>query len=1202
MLKVLKHTYGIILAGSLLTAGNTQTANLNHNGFSVGLTSESEHIIEFRIPEYVIIDVVQSGSQYKQIEIPEAGTMVEEGEPYLPSMSTLYAIEPGKSYTAEMMILESVIINNIDLAAYKGWRPDSEQIPRSFSRSQEAYFVDRFPAENVMVSEPLVMRDLNMVRVSLTPFIYSPLTQRLEVITKVNVRLIETGVTSNGFVPAKRSKAFEPLYRAVVVNYDRYMSNIPYQKPCVLYILPSNTTPILATINMLLDWRERAGYEVHSVSTAIIGSQKTSIKSYILNAYNTWPNPPEHVTFVGDASGSYSIPTWTDTWSGYNGDGDHPYAQLIGNDILPEVFLGRLSFESPTELGTIVSKTIQYETNPFMGENWFTRALLVSDTSPSGVSTIFTNEYVRLLMENNGYTDIRRLYSDSSGDPNASDMVAELNDGMTFFNYRGYYGVSGFDSYDVNSLTNGFKLPIMTILTCGTGSFGNGTALSEYCLRAGNASNPKGAVAAIGTATLGTHTMFNNCVSVGFYAGVFVDGIETAGAALMRGKIQLYLTYPTNPNHYVEIFSHWNTLMGDSPLQMWTAMPQRMTVTAPPMISIGTNTLNVQITHLLGGTPVEGAKVTIRKGTNEIFESSFSDANGMVVLPINTLLPGSIAITVVKKNYIPHQSTILLSNPQKNINISQLPIIISDDNLGESSGNGNGQINPGERIECMVLLQNYGIEAVDQVSAKLTTTNNAVSIPVDSLFYGDIATGINNASGGYFIFEIPTGVTDGLDIGLHLEISDTSGNLWQNNIDLAVAGNALDIIGMVVEVVGGHLDPGEISDLQIAIQNSGQINIPNVTGTLASPISGIELSDNEGSWGTILVGSIVANSFDKFTISADENIIPGTLVNLTLQLVSDNGYVINTIVPLTIGTQEINDPMGPDDHGYYIYDSGDQLYSNAPYFDWIEINPNLGGSGTNTGIYDSGNNMDDVITLTLPFDFRMYGINYRNISICSNGWVAMGPTETASFRNYPIPGAAGPSPMIAAFWDDLKTSSSGKVYTWHDEDRQQFIIEWSGLKTYYNNDIETFQVILRNPQYYFTPTGDGEIVIQYLEFNNTSQTTTSATNHGNYSTIGIEDHTGTVGLQCTFANQWDPAAMPLQDSTAILITTKGSIVRLRGDINDDNQLDIFDVLGLIDYILAGNPSSINPYLADVNDDGVVNILDMIAVVQTVMEY
>ena len=40
-------------------------------------------------------------------------------------------------------------------------------------------------------------------------------------------------------------------------------------------------------------------------------------------------------------------------------------------------------------------------------------------------------------------------------------------------------------------------------------------------LGAGSLNNPKGAVAAIGTATSGTHTMFNNIVGMGMYDGIF---------------------------------------------------------------------------------------------------------------------------------------------------------------------------------------------------------------------------------------------------------------------------------------------------------------------------------------------------------------------------------------------------------------------------------------------------------------------------------------------------------------------------------------------------------------------------------------------------------------------------------------------------------------------------------------------------------
>ena len=43
-------------------------------------------------------------------------------------------------------------------------------------------------------------------------------------------------------------------------------------------------------------------------------------------------------------------------------------------------------------------------------------------------------------------------------------------------------------------------------------------------------------------------------------------------------------------------------------------------------------------------------------------------------------------------------------------------------------------------------------------------------------------------------------------------------------------------------------------------------------------------------------------------------------------------------------------------------------------------------------------------------------------------WISFGNFAMYSFRNYPIPGAGGPSPMVAAFWDDLTITSSGNVY------------------------------------------------------------------------------------------------------------------------------------------------------------------------------
>ena len=126
--------------------------------------------------------------------------------------------------------------------------------------------------------------------------------------------------------------------------------------------------------------------------------------------------------------------------------------------------------------------------------------------------------------------------------------------------------------------------------------------------------------------------------------------------------------------------------------------------------------------------------------------------------------------------------------------------------------------------------------------------------------------------------------------------------------------------------------------------------------------------------------------------------------------------------------------------------------------------------------------------------------------------------------------------------------------------------------------------------------------MQYMDFNNTSYGAYSWDQiHGNYCTVGIEDHTMTVGLQYTFNNGYHDAAMELDDEPAILITTRGSDIRLHGDLNMDNSLNIFDILILIDFILQEG-QEINPFLADINSDGMVNILDMVGLVQIVMGY
>ena len=239
---------------------------------------------------------------------------------------------------------------------------------------------------------------------------------------------------------------------------------------------------------------------------------------------------------------------------------------------------------------------------------------------------------------------------------------------------------------------------------------------------------------------------------------------------------------------------------------------------------------------------------------------------------------------------------------------------------------------------------------------------------------------------------------------------------------------------------------------------------------------------------------------------------------------------------LEIGEVNSNDPLGPDQYGYYCYDESDLEYIGVPFYDWIEIDPEFGGQGTILNLFDPGDTGSKQ-TIPIPIDFKFYEESYENITICSNGWISPGASNSTSFMNRFLPGPLGPSPMIAPFWDDLM-SGDGRVCYFHDPVAHTFIIEWSRVQNHYDSTEETFQVVLYDHNYYPTSIDSSPILFQYQTFNNVDVGIYGSmyVYHGEYATIGIEDQTSIRGLQYSFSNQYPNAASELHDESAILFT------------------------------------------------------------------
>jgi hypothetical protein len=477
-------------------------------------------------------------------------------------------------------------------------------------------------------------------------------------------------------------------------------------------------------------------------------------------------------------------------------------------------------------------------------------------------------------------------------------------------------------------------------------------------------------------------------------------------------------------------------------------------------------------------------------------------------------------VTATCHNYLPYLSHALVESRQY--------VGYDSHTVDDLSGNGDGNVNPGETIGLEVHIRNYGsVDTVRAVSVTLASEDPSVTLSDSLHTYGDLPPG--SVLPGSFGFSVLDETSNGheLDFTMRIVSADSS---WVNIFTIVVSAPDLVSIGQSVIDSDSIADPGQTLDFIVTLENRGGIEALSVSGLLKSP-STIAVVDSLGTFGDLSVGGSSENSQDPFTISVPAAAAVGRTIWLTLELDGDNGFSDVIALPVAIGTPEDDSPLGPDEYGYYAYDSHDTLYDECPVYDWVEID-SLGSA------YILEN--DETFVVPLTFDFTYYGTAYDQISICSNGWLSFGSTWMVDAQNWHIPAALGPPCLVAPFWDELDPTfcDSSTVYYYADTAGHRSIVEWK----YYPLllcppatecsliALETFQAILYDPAHYPTRTGDGEIVFQYKEIVNGD--TINA-----YATVGIEDAAHEGGLEYSYNGEYPAGASPLAPELAIKFTT-----------------------------------------------------------------
>ncbi|MEO0071154.1 MAG: M28 family peptidase [candidate division WOR-3 bacterium] len=321
----------------------------------------------------------------------------------------------------------------------------------------------------------------------------------------------------------------------------------------------------------------------------------------------------------------------------------------------------------------------------------------------------------------------------------------------------------------------------------------------------------------------------------------------------------------------------------------------------------------------------------------------------------------------------------------------------------------------------------------------------------------------------------------------------------------------------------GFWDAGESVSVYLTLKNFGTVYAHNVNATLITNDTFITVKEDSAWFGNIAGGDTAVNLL-PYTMIASSKTPREHKVSFDLTITASE-TTFSTNISLQIGRYLITDPI-PDNNQpprYWAYDDIDTSYEAHPQYDWVEIN--------NIGTKVSFSHNDSVVVIELPSGFgplHFYGEEFHSLSISADGWICPGSYTQPQYQNLPLPNTQAPASILCVNWDDLypNYNNTGFVYYYYDTTNHRLVIEYDSVCYYSPRSLrDKFEVLIYDSTL-TTPTNDNVIVFQYMTANGYTS-----------STVGIQDHTQTIGIQVLYNGSYTSGAAPIAPGRAIKFTT-----------------------------------------------------------------
>ncbi|MBE0433773.1 hypothetical protein IBX73_09975, partial [candidate division WOR-3 bacterium] len=743
----------------------------------------SRIMLEFTLGDYAVETVDIDGQACSRIELPGQPTFLQQGMPELPTVARSVIVPDDGQMACRILDIE------YETRIVPAVVPSKGNLSREIDPATVPYTFDKFystdawwPADNVELYEPFILRDYRGVTVRINPFQYNPARQELRVVRRVVVEVYQAGPGGiNVLDPFQRwvTRDFANIYQSHFLNFSPARYDSISERAGRMVIITANA--YLANLGPFVEWKRRKGIETKVVPVSTIGNNQTNIKNFIQNEYNAgglvW------VLLVGDGNEVAPAIGTVGTATGYAAD--PVYAYTAGSDYYPDLFISRFSSRNgnAVNIDKQVSRSIGYERTPMAGADWYHVGLGIASAQGSPADSTRCN-WLRDSLLDYTYTVVNKSY-DYWG---TTTMIKNyIEAGTSIINYIGH-GLTtlwsnggGFNISNINELNNPWMLPFVISVACLVGNFNGSDCFCEASVTAGEVNEPDGFVVHWGSTI--SQMWVPPCYGQEGAVNLLThDRKNTAGGIFFNGACYMIEQYAGGADGVQEAQA-W-TIFGDASLQLRSDTPQPMTVNYASIINLGQTTFDVSVpgvARALVGLYID----TLLVG------HGYTNASGNVTVTLDPAptVPGYMHVTVTAYNKIPDIDSIPIVSPSG-------PYVVMGSTI--LNAGANNQANPGETVGLGVWAKNVGVDYANGVYGLLSTTDLYATMITDSSWYGNIAASDSALSNPYYQFSIAGDCPNNHTISFDLEFHDNAAGIWVSYPSITVYAPVLSYQAVAV--------------------------------------------------------------------------------------------------------------------------------------------------------------------------------------------------------------------------------------------------------------------------------------------------------------------------------------------------------------------------------------------------------------------